>query len=172
MSIREALLIVLLAAGCGGLPDGSDRRSQPAEVRQRMGSIELRVRYNRPSARGRVLFGGIVPWDSVWDPGADEATRLETSADIRVNGELLRKGSYSLWAIPRPGAWTVIFSRKAKVQHVPYPPGHDALRLTVRPESGPFVESLCYDFPVATADSSRLLLRWGTTVIPLSIRPQ
>jgi hypothetical protein len=170
--MKRALLgMMLVVAGCGGLPDGSTRKSQPAEVRQRMGATELAVVYNRPAARGRVLFGGIVPWDSVWDPGADEATRLEVSRDVRLNGQRLPAGAYSVWAIPRPGEWTLIFSRAAKVPHVPYPEGRDALRLRVRPETGPFMESLAYYFPAATADSARLQLHWGTTVVPVSIRP-
>ena len=80
---------LLLATACGGLPDGSDRGSQPAEIAQRMGSTELRVVYGRPMARGRVLFGELVPYDSIWNPGANEATRIEISEDIRIEGEPL-----------------------------------------------------------------------------------
>ncbi|MQA90178.1 MAG: DUF2911 domain-containing protein [Gemmatimonas sp.] len=54
------------------------RVSQPARVTQRMGSTEMTIVYNRPTARGRDLFGALVPWDSIWNPGADEATRIES----------------------------------------------------------------------------------------------
>ncbi|MBW3631305.1 MAG: DUF2911 domain-containing protein [Gemmatimonadetes bacterium] len=163
------ILPILIAAACSGLPDGAKRKSQPAEVRQRMGSAELRVVYNRPSARGRTLYGGIVPWDSIWNPGADEATRLEVSRSVRVNGRALPAGEYSIWAIPRPDEWTLIFSRAARVPHVPYPEGRDALRLRVVPAAGPFTETLEFGFPVATADSAVLHLRWGGTTVPLRI---
>lgn len=153
------------------LPDGSVRGSQPAEVRQRMGGIEIAIIYNRPSARGRELFGGLVPYDSVWNPGADEASRIELSGDVLVQGEALRAGKYSLWAIPGREAWTLIFSRAHDVFHRPYPEGRDALRLRVRPESGPHVESLSFRFPMATRDSARLELHWGSTMLPLEIRP-
>lgn len=153
------------------LPDGAVRGSQPAEVRQRMGGIEMAVIYNRPSARGRELFGGLVPYDSVWNPGADEATRIEVSGDILVQGQALEAGKYSLWTIPGREEWTVIFSRAHDVFHRPYPEGRDALRLRVRPESGPHVESLSFRFPVATRDSARLELHWGSMVLPLEIRP-
>ncbi|HET7463254.1 MAG TPA: DUF2911 domain-containing protein, partial [Longimicrobium sp.] len=72
-----ALALVLALASCGRVPSGASRKSQPALLVQRMGAGRVTVRYNRPAARGRVLFGGIVPWDSVWCPGADEATRLD-----------------------------------------------------------------------------------------------
>lgn len=179
----------VLAVGCAGppdgggapegeasparthLPDGADRLSQPAEARQRMGSVEIAVVYNRPSARGRELFGGIVPHDSIWNPGADEATRIELSGDVLVEGRRLPAGKYSLWAIPRPDEWTLVFSRAHDVYHVPYPEGEDALRVRVRPRAGPHMEALAFYFPVAAADSAELDLHWGETVLPLRLRP-
>lgn len=167
---RTAALVlggILVAAGACGLPDGSERMSQPAEVRQRMGGTEIAVVYNRPSARGRDLFGALVPFDSVWNPGADEATRIEVSEAVLLEGERLPAGKYSLWVIPRPAEWTVIFSRAHDVYHVPYPEGQDALRLDVQPSDGPHMESLSFHFPVATVDSARLDLHWGRVVLPL-----
>lgn len=105
------------------------------------------------------------------EPGWSEATRIELSQDIRINGELPPAGNYSIWAIRRPAEWTLIFSRKHDVFHIPYPgPEHDALRLQVRPESGAHVESMEFVFPVATRDSADLELRWGSVVIPFEIR--
>jgi len=161
----------ILFAGCGGLPSGAHRASQPAELHQRLGSTEIDIRYNRPSARGRRLFGALVPYDSVWNPGADEATRMALSQDVRVDGHRLPAGKYSLWAIPRPTEWTVIFSRAYDVYHTPYPSGRDALRIRVRPDSGAYVETLTFEFPLATRDSARLDFRWGRVDLPLSIRP-
>lgn len=136
-----------------------------------MGATELAVVFNRPSARGRELFGGIVPYDSVWNPGADEATRVEVSRDVMVDGRSLPAGKYSLWVIPRPESWTMIFSRAHDVYHVPYPEGKDALRLEVQPRVGGHMETMAFYFPVATTDSARLHLHWGTTVLPLHLRP-
>lgn len=188
-TLNLILLSLALATACAGppdddgapggeappgraeLPDGAERRSQPAEVRQRMGSTEIAVVYNRPSARGRALYGGIVPYDSIWNPGADEATRIELSRDVLVEGRPLPAGKYSLWAIPRPDEWTLVFSRAHDVYHVPYPEGEDALRVRVRPRAGPHVESLAFHFPVVAADSAELDLHWGRTVVPLRFRP-
>jgi len=174
VSCRTAIavaVIIMSSTACGGLPDGSDRGSQPAEVAQGMGSTELRVVYGRPMARGRVLFGGLVPYDSIWNPGANEATRIEISEDIMIEGELLPAGKYSIWAIPRPGDWTLIFSEAHDVFHIPYPEGRDALRLQVEPGSGPHMESMSFDFPMADRDSADLRFHWGELMIPLRIRP-
>lgn len=156
--------------GDARLPDGADRVSQPAELRQRMGATEIAVVYNRPSVRGRRLYGGLVPYDSMWNPGADEATRIELSRDVLVEGRRLPAGRYSVWAIPRPDEWTVVFSRAHDVYHDPYPEGEDALRVRARPRSGRHMEALTFHFPVAAADSAELHLHWGRTIVPLRLR--
>jgi hypothetical protein len=163
------MLAPLLAASCGDLFRREPRKSQPALVEQWMGRTELTVRYNRPVARGRMLIGGIVKYGEVWDPGADEATTLETSRDILFGGMPLAAGRYSVWAIPRPDRWTLILSTAANVPHVPYPEGKDALRLDVSPESAPHMESLGFYFPAADSASAVLALHWGETRITVPI---
>lgn len=164
-------LLVLFLAACD-LPWQDLPASQPAEVRQTLGRAEVAVFYSRPVARGRELFGGIVPWDSVWNPGADDATYIHFSDDMLVGGHPLPAGNYSLWAIPRPDEWTLIFSRDWNTYHIPYPEGEDALRLRIRPETGPHWESLGFYFPFSEVDRATLHLHWGETVIPLALRLQ
>jgi len=169
-----AVVLALLSVGCGPVPSGAKRVSQPALVVQRIGDTRLTLRYNRPSARGRQLFGGIVKWDSVWCPGADEGTRLETTRDLAVGTAVLPKGAYTLWMIPRAaGDWTLIFSRDANAYHVPYPgAAKDALRIPVRPARGPYTETLAYAFPTATKDAAVLRLAWGDVVVDVPLRPR
>jgi hypothetical protein len=164
-SAMSLCAVALVAIACHREP----RKSQPAYVEQHLGSPTIAIRYNRPSARGRVLFGGIVPYGAVWCPGADEATTFATSRQITFAGQRLAPGTYSVWAIPAQDKWTLILSRKAHVFHIPYPAGHDALRVTIAPTTGPFDETLAFEFPVAESDHAILALRWGTTVIPIPI---
>lgn len=171
--VVAAAACLLFVAACDPVPSGAKRRSQPALVVQRLGDTKVSVRYNRPSARGRELFGGIVPWDSVWNPGADEATRLSTTSDLAIGDRVLAAGAYSIWMIPDSAApWTVIFSRAADVPHVPYPEGEDALRLRIAPQRTPYVETLSFSFPAATPDSALLLFQWGETMIPIRLHPR
>ncbi len=175
------VVVLLVLGGCGPdenrvdaietvTPSGAERRSQPARVVQRMGSTEITIVYNRPVARGRELFGGIVPWDSLWNPGADEATRLELSEDITIAGQPLAAGRYSVWATPSQDEWTLAFNRSWDVDHLTYREANDALRLRVRPHRADHMEALSFYFPYAEADSSLLALHWGETVVPLPIR--
>ena len=171
---RTASLAAVLLALAAVLP-AQQPRSQHATVSQRLGSTEVTIVYNRPSARGRVLFGkgGVVAWGRVWCPGADQASTIALSGDVLIGGQFLAAGKYSIWAIPEPDEWTLIFSRAADVFHVPYPgDAQDVLRLKIKPQAGPFMESLAYYFPTADADRALLNLHWGETIvqIPLAAR--
>ena len=146
-------------------------KSQAAAVSQRIANTEITVTYSRPVARGRELFGALVPYGEVWNPGADQATAIALTRDIRVNDRSLPAGKYSVWVIPRPEAWAVIFSKAADVYHTPYPgEDQDELRLDVRPEQGPHMEVLAFYFPNVEGKDAVLRLHWGTVMVPLSIR--
>jgi Protein of unknown function (DUF2911) len=153
------------------IPLDQVRKSQAAAVSQRIANTEITITYSRPVARGRELFGGIVPFDQVWNPGADQATAIAVNRDIHVNDQPLPRGKYSVWTIPRPASWTLIFNTAADVYHTPYPgEAQDALRLDVRPERGPHLESLMFYFPVVEGKDAVLRLHWGEVIVPLAIR--
>ncbi|MEX2271933.1 MAG: DUF2911 domain-containing protein [Vicinamibacterales bacterium] len=153
------------------IPIEKVRKSQAAAVSQRIANTEITITYSRPVARGRELFGTLVPYEQVWNPGADQATAITVTRDVHVNDQVLAAGKYSVWAIPRAGVWTVIFSSAADVYHTPYPgESHDAIRLDVRPEAGPHMEALMFDFPIVEGKDATLRLHWGEVIVPLSIR--
>ena len=146
-------------------------KSQSGSVFQRVANTDIEVVYDRPVARGRELFGGIVAYDEVWNPGANDATAVSFSRDVTVNGEALAAGKYSIWAIPRAGDWTVIFSRAADVYHTPYPgENQDALRLTITPQRGDHMETLAFYFPMVEGKETELRLHWGETVVLMLIK--
>ena len=145
------------------------RPSQHGSVSQRIARTTVTIEYNRPVARGRQLFGALVPWGQIWHPGADEASHIALSTDVKVNGQPLPAGTYSLWTEPNPDRWTIIFSRAHPVYHMPYPAGQDALRVTVTPRTGQHVETLAFYFPVVEGKRAELVLHWGITVVPLEL---
>ena len=162
-------LTLLLAVPAAALP-AQARKSQHATVMQAIGATQVTIVYNRPGARGRTLFGALVPWGKVWCPGADEATTIALTKDVLVAGQRLAAGKYSIWAIPDSAEWTLIFSKAADVFHIPYPgPAQDALRVAVKPQAGPFMEALAFYFPAADADRALLNLHWGETVVQVPL---
>jgi hypothetical protein len=153
------------------IPLDKVRKSQAAAVSQRIANTEITITYSRPVARGRDLFGGIVPFEQVWNPGADQATAIALNGDVHVNDQALAAGKYSVWAVPRSESWTMILNKAGDVYHDKYPgEAQDALRFDVRPERGPHMEALMFYFPVVEGKDAVLRLHWGEVMVPLSIR--
>lgn len=148
-------------------------RSQHGSVTQHIQGTEVTISYNRPVARGRELFGGLVRYGRIWHPGADSVSTISFSRAVTIDGHALAAGRYSLWTIPEapPKQWSVIFNRGLGGWHTSYPgESQDALRITVNTETGPHMETLTYYFPVVDADSAVLRLQWGTTIVPMKIK--
>ncbi|OLD00914.1 MAG: hypothetical protein AUI99_08070, partial [Gemmatimonadetes bacterium 13_1_40CM_3_69_22] len=102
----------------------------PADsVRATLAGATLAVRYSRPSMRGRAIFGNVVPWNKVWRTGANEATVLETSADLVIAGTSLPAGKYSLWTVPSPDGWKLIVNNNTGQWGTQYDAKHDFARL-------------------------------------------
>jgi hypothetical protein len=146
------------------------RPSQAAEVMQWVGAAKIDITYHRPVARGRELFGKLVPFGKVWSPSADSAAVFTTSAPLRVNGSPLAAGAYTIWTIPGETEWTVIFSSVHPVHHMFYPEGKDALRVKAVSRSGDHLETLAIYFPMVDADSAEMVIHWGKAIVPLRIR--
>jgi hypothetical protein len=145
------------------------RLSQHGSVMQEVGTTKITIDYNRPVARGRELFGGIVRWGRIWNPGADTATSIEISTDIRINGQTLGAGAYSVWAEPRPDKWTIIFNKATPVWHTRHRPDQDVLKVPAVPRRGEHMETLTFYFPLVDGKRAELVLHWGTTIVPLQI---
>ncbi len=79
-------------------------------VRAEIDGAHLMIDYGRPAARGRVIIGGVVPWDSVWRTGANAATQLITDRDLQFGSTSLPAGTYSLFTIPAKSGWTLIIN--------------------------------------------------------------
>ena len=165
------LATLLLTSSLCAQESPRPRRSQQASVSQALGPMRIEVKYSRPSARGRELFGALVPWGRPWTPGADTATSITFNKDVRINGHALAAGSYSIWMIPGEASWTVIFSSANPVFHLPYPSGSDVLRVESAPRAGPHMELLTFYFPVVDGLAGEVVMHWGTTVVPLRIEP-
>jgi len=121
-----------------------------------VGSI-VTVEYSQPSVKGRKIWGELVPYDKVWRTGANEATTFETSTEIKVDGQTLPAGKYSLFTIPSEKEWTVIFNKTAKQWGAfKYEEKEDQLRIKVKPSKAPtFVEQLTF-----FVEGNKVFFRW------------
>lgn len=161
-------------AGAGALSGAAGaqeiRKSQLGTVSQAIGRTRVDITYRRPVARGRDLFGALVPLGRVWSPSADTAAVITFSEAVTINGDSLPAGTFSLWTIPDKESWTLIFAKDHPVHHTRYRDGGDVLRVRATPREGEHMESLAMYFPMVDADSADLVLHWGRTVVPLRIK--
>lgn len=146
--------------------------SQRSTIKQTVAFTDITIVYGRPTARGRTLFGALVPWDSVWHPGADDATKITFSRNVTLEGQAVKAGSYSTWLIPRAsGTWTFILNRAVGVSHTPYPgKDKDVLRVDVMADSASHLETFTYHFPVVLREDATLRLQWGVLGVSLHIK--
>lgn len=169
------LAILILPLATPQAVTGQVRGSERATVSQVVDGTHITIDYARPHVRGRdPAFGGIVGWDHVWTPGANEATTLEASRDVELNGVPVPAGRYSVWIVPRPEqAWELVLEPNAELYHTQPPePAADQIRLEVEPETSDFTEALTFEFPLVGPSGTDLRFRWGTTAIPLRIDVQ
>ncbi len=147
------------------------KRSQRATVSQTVNTTDISIRYGRPVARGRQLFGdGGAVYHSPWTPGSDASTTVEFSKDVWIDGHSLEAGSYSIWFTPDTDPWRVIFSSAADVFHLPYPEGKDVLEVELEPFELEYLEVLTFSFPLVTVDETVIRFQWGTTALDIPVR--
>lgn len=157
--------------------------SPAASASQIVGITEISVAYSRPSANGREIWGGLVPYglsaldwsgakQAPWRAGANENTVLSFQHDAQVEGSPIAAGSYGLHLIvERSGEVTVILSHNhTSWGSYFYDPAEDALRVTVRSEEAAYEEQLAYSFSEVTQNGAVLELRWADKRIPIRLQ--
>jgi len=168
------LLGAIVVAPATAQERGNDeaRVSPNAAVSQTIGTTEVRLTYGRPSVNDRTIFAedGLVPYGEVWRTGADEATTISFSDDVTVQGESLAAGTYSLYTLPGPDSWTIIFNDIANQWGTDYDESEDVLRVEATPQSGPQVEMMMFYFENVDDTSGTAVLHWNETRVPFDIQ--
>jgi len=134
MQKRSAFLMCMLlvfsifaAAQAGG--EKKPRPSPAASAQCKFAdSKSIKVDYSSPRAKGRKIFGELVPFGQVWRTGANEATTFVTDANVSIAGKDVPAGSYTMFTIPNQDKWTLIISKKTGEWGIPYPEGQDLVR--------------------------------------------
>ena len=139
-----------------------------------VGGAHIHIDYSSPSVRNRIIFGGLLAYDEIWQSGAHNATWIETDHDLLVNGNKLKKGRYGFFTIPSRGDWTVIFNKNWE-QHGKdeYDQKDDVLRFKVKPiVLNDIVESLKYDVDEIDENNGLISLSWEKSkiTIPFEIK--
>ena len=144
--------------------------SPRANVFQTVGLTDVEVNYSRPGAKGRPVFGNLVPFGKLWRTGANENTTVSFSDDVIIDGKTLKKGKYALYTVPRIESWDVIFYTTTDNWGLPqeFNEANVALRTTVKEEalSKP-VESLTINIASLDANFAYLEIYWENSYVAL-----
>src|SRR5262245_30768982 len=166
-----------LLAGLGSVVHASQRaRVSPHEsTSATVDGAEMSITYGRPSMRGRVIFGRLVPFGRVWCPGADEATTLESSRDLRIGDLQVPAGPHTIWVLPTENVWTLVVSKEPSGFHTNYNPSADLGRveLTKRTVDAP-VEQLTFAIAKnpSAARGGLVTMTWETTEVSVPFTVQ
>ena len=132
-----------------------------------VGDAHIHIDYSSPGVRGRMIFGGLLAYDEIWQSGAHKATWLETNKDLLIDGKTLKAGKYGVFTIPSKKDWTVIFNTNWN-QHGKdeYDEKDDVLRFKVTPElSDEITEHLVYKVEKKGDAQGAISLSWEKVTI-------
>ncbi len=132
-----------------------------------IGDAHIHIDYSSPGVRDRIIFGGLLAYDQVWQAGAHMATWLETNKDLEIDGKELKAGKYGFFVIPNQEEWTVIFNKNWN-QHGKddYTENDDVLRFKVTPKiSEEIKEHLEYNVNKTTETSGTISMSWEKVTI-------
>lgn len=145
--------------------------SPACTLKQRVGLTDIEVVYSRPSVKDRAIFGAMVPYGKVWRTGANQATKITFSTNVKLNGKEVPAGTYALMTIPGKDEWTVIVNKGPEGwSPYKYDEKQDLFRFAVKPITMPWsMETFTIDFNEIRDESSKLNLIWDKTKIPIEI---
>jgi hypothetical protein len=165
-SLFSLAVLATLSASAQDLPQPSPSGS----VKQVVGLTNITIDYSRPSAKGRKVFGELVPYGQVWRTGANICTTVETDSDILVEGALLPKGKYSLFTMPNEDMWVIYFNKNLEAWgEGDRKPEEDVLTVKVAPTRGETTETFTIDFADVKDDKAMLELNWENTKVRIGL---
>lgn len=150
----------------------AERPSPLDSVAITLGGDEAKLCYGRPSARGRTMIGGEDPFGSPWRLGANEPTTLHLPFPATLGDVELQPGSYSLYAIPEAGPWTIVVNSNTNRWGIPINPevrASDIGSFRVTPGHADYVETLTFRYEGDGGRSGALVFVWENTTFRIPV---
>ncbi|MEO6849508.1 MAG: DUF2911 domain-containing protein, partial [Mucilaginibacter sp.] len=148
--------------------------NKPDSVKRIINSADVKIVYSRPSVRGRVIFGAVVPWNRIWRTGADAATKISLSKPLYFNGRILPAGAYSIFTLPTQTGWTLIFNKQPDIWGTEHNADFDFLKIPMRTQTlNEPVELLTFALVDTGNNSGEITVSWDklSASVSFSTRP-
>lgn len=164
--ISKALLVMLMfITGQAFSQLETPQPSPKGKVEQKVGVTDVSVSYSRPGIKGRKIFGGLVPFGQVWRTGANDPTTITFSDAVKLEGNDVPAGTYSLYTIPQENEWTIIVNKKA-TGPAQRDEKEDQVTFKVKPmTSAGTVETFTINISDITTNTANVELAWENTVV-------
>lgn len=166
------LLCTILLLAVAGTTIAQEKRESPLSVTaSRYKDTYIKIVYSQPQKKGREIFGKLVPYGEVWRTGANETTEITITTDINIGGQALKAGTYSIFTIPNPDSWTIIFNADLGMWgSYNYNPKRDVIRINVYPTS---LTEVAEAFTIAITpmnEKADMVFQWDKTKVTLPIQ--
>ncbi|MES2544268.1 MAG: DUF2911 domain-containing protein [Bacteroidota bacterium] len=162
------IALAIMIASIGNAQVKTPQASPKSVLNQTVGLTEVEIEYSRPSAKGRTIFGDLVPFGKLWRTGANANTMISFSEDVVIDGKTLKKGKYALYTTPKVESWEVIFYSNTDNWGTPdeFKESDVALRTTVKSESlNRNVESMTIGINNLDNNFAHLEISWEKTIV-------
>jgi hypothetical protein len=141
-----------------------------ATLNQKIGLMDATVSYSRPSARGRKVFGDLVPYGKVWRTGANKASTIEFTDSVKIGGVVVKRGKYAIFTIPNPDEWTIVLNSDWNQSGAGrYDASKNVVTLNVKPSIIPFSETFTIDFNHLTTNTAEIEIFWETSKVSFGV---
>lgn len=166
--MRTLLLAALFAVSTlAGYSQDKKPKSPPATAKATFEGIDIEVNYSQPSVKGREIWGDLVPYGKVWRTGANNATTISFSKDVKIDGQTLPAGTYALFTIPNESDFTFIFNKEAEQWGAyKYDESKDALRVQTESRE---VKEHQEVFTIEVDDKGQVILKWDHLMVSFRI---
>jgi len=146
------------------------QQSPKATVEQTIGVTDVKVTYARPSAKGRKVFGDLVPFGQLWRTAANAGSYITFEAPVIINGNAVEAGQYALLSFPGELSWKIIFNRTSRsILFAPYDAAQDVLVIEIPVAHVPFTETFTIAFDHLTTDAAVLAMSWENSRVAFTI---
>lgn len=148
--------------------------SPSSQIQQTVGLTDITISYSRPSAKGRTIFGDLVPFGKVWRTGANSATIIEFKDPVSFNGVNVPAGKYSLLSIPEKNSWTVILNSNTELWGTgTYKQSEDVARFPVKVTNLPqSVETFTISVGNLGMNSAEITISWDKTAVSFNVQTE
>ncbi|WP_217631583.1 DUF2911 domain-containing protein [Pedobacter hartonius] len=167
-----ALLIMLLSQTIFAQAVKPERTSPATVAKGAINGAAVTISYSSPAVKGRKIWGELVPYDKTWRAGANEATIFETDKPLKIRGQSLPAGKYSLYAVPGEKSWKIIFNSETgqwgikRGGETTADPAKNVLTVMAKPmKSASFNERLTY-----VISKSGFELLWENLAVPVNFK--